>query len=85
MSLGDLQEAHPGMGLPTLTPQQAAMMQQGLAEMARMRRNCQKAQKHCSTTVTVQVSLEKLNSGCIKTVTRCNCSPLIMCAIVSAA
>ena len=66
----DLQEAHPGMGLPTLTPQQAAARQQGLTEMAQLRRKGGKAQKHHSSTATVQVSLEKMNAGCIKTVTR---------------
>lgn len=55
------------MGLPALTPQQAAAMQQGLREMAQMRR---KAYQHHSSTVTVQVSLKKMNAGCIKTVTR---------------
>lgn len=58
------------MGLPTLTPQQAAAMQQGLQEMAQMRRKGCKAHKHHSSTVTVQISLEKMNRGCIKTVTR---------------
>ena len=58
------------MGLPTLTPQQAAMMQQGLTELMQMRRKSCKAQKHSPSTVTVLISLEKLNSGCIKTVTR---------------
>lgn len=68
-----MQEAHPGMGLPIgLTPQQAAAMQQGLKEMAQMRRKGCKAQKHHCSTVTVQVSLEKMNAGCIKTVMRCD-------------
>ncbi|KAL3137147.1 hypothetical protein ABBQ32_006715 [Trebouxia sp. C0010 RCD-2024] len=63
-------EAHPGMLLPSLTPQQAAVMQQGLQELAQMRRKgCQARKHHCST-VTVPVSLEKMNAGCIKTVTR---------------
>lgn len=58
------------MLLPSLTPQQAAVMQQGLQELAQMRRKgCQARKHHCST-VTVPVSLEKMNAGCIKTVTR---------------
>ena len=58
------------MGLPTLTPQQAAARQQGLKQMAQLRRKGGKAQKHQARTATVHVSLEKLNAGCMKTVTR---------------
>ncbi len=65
-----MQEAHPGMGVPPLSPEQAAMMQRGLSELVRMRRKGLKAQKHRTTVVPLLVSLEKLNSGCIRSVSR---------------
>ncbi|DBA66431.1 TPA: hypothetical protein ACH3X2_002409 [Trebouxia sp. C0005] len=66
----DYMDAHPGMGVPTLSPQQAAMMQKGLSELVQMRRKGLKAQKHRTSVVPLPVSLEKLNSGCIRTVSR---------------
>ena len=57
------------MGLPVLTPQQTAMMREGLSELARARRQGQH-KKHRPCTVPLLVSLEKLNMGCIRTVTR---------------
>ena len=65
-----LQKAHPGMGVPTLSPSQAAMMQKGLSELVQMRRKGLKAQKHSTSVVPLPISLEKLNSGCIRTVSR---------------
>ena len=71
MTLGPvLQEAHPGMGVPTLTPEQAAMMQKGLSELVQMRRKGLHVHKHRTSLVLLPVSLEKLNSGCIRTVSR---------------
>ena len=71
MALGPvLQEAHPGMGVPTLTPEQAAMMQKGLSELVQMRRKGLHVHKQRTSVVPLPVSLEKLNSGCIRTVSR---------------
>ena len=66
------------MGLPALTPQQAAMMRQGLSELTQMRRKGLKAQKHRSSIVPLLVSLDKLNSGCIRTVTRYVCPTCLL-------
>lgn len=41
-----LQEANPGRGLPALSPQEAAMMRSGAAELSRLRRAGAKAVKH---------------------------------------
>ncbi|DBA92783.1 TPA: DnaJ subfamily C member 10 [Trebouxia sp. C0004] len=66
----DYMEAHPGMDVPTLCREQAAMMQKGLSELVQMRRKGLKAQKHYTSMVPLPISLEKLNSGCIRTVSR---------------
>lgn len=58
------------MGVPTLSPEQAAMMQKGLSELVQMRHKGLKAQKHRTSVVPLPISLEKLNSGCIRTVSR---------------
>ena len=41
-----LQEAHPGRGLPALSPEEAALMRSGAAELSRLRRMGAKATKH---------------------------------------
>ncbi|KAL4449463.1 hypothetical protein ABPG77_007107 [Micractinium sp. CCAP 211/92] len=64
----DYMEAHPGRGLPALSPEEAALMRSGLAELARLRRQGVKSVKHAPMEREVYISLEKLNSGCTKTV-----------------
>ncbi|KAL4443834.1 hypothetical protein ABPG75_011571 [Micractinium tetrahymenae] len=64
----DYMEANPGRGLPVLSPEEAALMRSGAAELARLRRQGAKSVKHASLEREVYISLEKLNSGCTKTV-----------------
>ncbi|KAK9817877.1 hypothetical protein WJX72_003540 [[Myrmecia] bisecta] len=61
---------HPGAGLPPLTPEQAALMKKGLLELAQLRRRGVKTKKHPPAEVELHLSLGKLNSGCIRTLTR---------------
>ncbi len=56
------------MGVPTLTPQQAAMMQKGLSELVQMCHRGLEVQKYITSMVPLPISLEKLNSGCVRTV-----------------
>lgn len=40
------QDANPGRGLPVLSPEEAALMRSGVAELSRLRRMGAKATKH---------------------------------------
>ncbi|PRW60794.1 subfamily B member 4 [Chlorella sorokiniana] len=64
----DYQETHPGKDLPVLSPEEAALMRSGIAELSRLRRQGLKATKHPPLEKEVYVSLPKLNAGCTKTV-----------------
>jgi hypothetical protein len=41
-----MQDANPGRGLPVLSPEEAALMRSGIAELSRLRRMGAKATKH---------------------------------------
>jgi len=56
------------MAVPTLTSQQAATMQKGLSELVQICPRGLKVQEHHTRVVLLPILLEKLNSGCICTV-----------------
>ena len=64
----DYMESNPGKGLPPLSPEEAAKMASGAAELRKMRRMGPKLGKHPATLRDVEVSLIKLNSGCTRAV-----------------
>jgi DnaJ-class molecular chaperone len=64
----DYMVTNPGKGLPPLSPEEAAKMASGAAELRKMRRLGPKLAKHSSLNRDVEVSLPKLNFGCTRAV-----------------
>lgn len=64
----DYMETNPGKGLPPLSPEEAAQMRSGAAELSRLRRMGPKLSKHPPLMRDVEISLSKLNFGCIRAV-----------------
>lgn len=64
----DWMDANPGKGLPPLSPEEAARMASGAAELRKLRKMGPKLAKHPPTHRDVEISLPKLNQGCTKAV-----------------
>jgi len=64
----DYMDANPGKGLPPLSPEEAAKMASGAAELRKMRRLGPKLAKHNSLNRDIEISLPKLNFGCTRAV-----------------
>jgi curved DNA-binding protein len=64
----DYMDANPGKGLPPLSPEEAAKMASGAAELRKMRRMGPKLAKHSPLHREVEISLSKLNFGCTRAV-----------------
>jgi curved DNA-binding protein CbpA len=64
----DYMDANPGKGLPPLSPEEAAKMASGAAELRKLRRMGPKLAKHSPKLCDVEISLPKLNFGCTRSV-----------------
>lgn len=65
----DYMQANPNKGLPTLTPEEQALVMRGAGELSRLKRMGPKLKKHDDLERRVEVSLEELHFGCTKAVT----------------
>lgn len=65
----DYMQANPNKGLPTLTPEEQALVMRGAGELSRLKRMGPKMKKHDDLEKRVEVSLEELHFGCTKAVT----------------
>lgn len=64
----DWMDSNPGKGLPPLSPEEAAQLAAGAAELRKLRRMGPKLGKHANLYKEVEISLAKLNTGCTKPV-----------------
>lgn len=65
----DYMQANPNKGLPTLTPEEQALVMRGAGELSRLKRMGPKLKKHDDLEKRIEVSLEELHFGCTKAVT----------------
>jgi DnaJ-class molecular chaperone len=64
----DYMETNPNKGLPTLTPEEQALVMKGAGELSRLKRMGPKLKKHDDLVKKVDVTLEELHFGCTKPV-----------------